>query len=156
MLPCPPCWLRFIFSAGSLCSITSVRLSGAGKGPKSLLATFSFQVPLKFGLLCATVEAANAVTDRTATIALRIIHFPFKRHGDEDRRCSLAYHFGWELSTARRDLNTTGDAYALAHFRSVLASDAVVGTRDRRASPARQKRPRSESRRSDPFGSRIG
>src|SRR5579864_5797910 len=131
MLPCPPCWLRFIFSAGSLCSITSVRLLGAGKGPKSLLATFSFQVPLKFGLLCATIEAANAVKDRTATIALRIIHFPFKRHGDEDRRWSLAYHFGGELSTATRDLNTTGCVDAFAYFRSVSSPDPVVGTRDR-------------------------
>jgi hypothetical protein len=71
----------------------SVRLSGAGNGPKSLLATFIFQVPLKFGFVCAIIEVANAVTDKAATMALRIVHFPFKEAGDADRRCSLAYHF---------------------------------------------------------------
>jgi hypothetical protein len=45
----------------------------AGSGPKSLLDVFSFQVPLKFVLLCAASEAASRSTVETANIALRSI-----------------------------------------------------------------------------------
>src|ERR1700733_5698900 len=38
---------------GSSWTILSVRASGAGPRPKSLLAMFSFQVPLKLGRVCA-------------------------------------------------------------------------------------------------------
>src|SRR5260370_16370508 len=68
VVDCLPCWVSavvLIFNAGSACSITSVRLAGAGSGPQTLFRRFSFQVPLKFGLPFAPSPAPHAATANT-------------------------------------------------------------------------------------------
>jgi hypothetical protein len=61
----------------------SVRVSGAGIGPKSLLAAFNFQVPLKLGLAWAWSNpnaAARSATENTRQVWLRMILLLFVEH----------------------------------------------------------------------------
>jgi len=78
MSPWPPFWSTSISRWGRRGNHIRPAV-GNRHGPYSLFATFSFQVPLRFGLLCAANAVANAATDKAAKIALRIFHFPFKQ-----------------------------------------------------------------------------
>src|ERR1043166_2394902 len=65
--PLAPTTVRFTVMDDALCSITSVRLCGAGSGPKSLLSRAMTQVPLRLGVFWAARGAhASSVRPREA------------------------------------------------------------------------------------------
>src|SRR5580704_13497516 len=68
----PPVRTLVIVMEGSVSTIVSVRLSGGGTGPKSLLETLSFHVPLRFGFGPELMEAIGAAEAAGAGAAMEV------------------------------------------------------------------------------------
>src|SRR5580658_5838802 len=74
--PIWPLWVKESLRSGSSWVILSVRESGAGIAPKSLLPAFNFQFPVKLGFAwaCASPKAAaKSATENTRIVLLRMI-----------------------------------------------------------------------------------
>src|ERR1039458_9721412 len=92
--------LDLIWSLGSLCSYTSVWLSGPGNWPKSLLAVSSFQVPERSGFLSSCGPAAIAARQNAVTAsatrhffdACRTTLFMRRRSSDGPASITSTFH----------------------------------------------------------------